>query len=266
MHSHFSPTIINRMDVIFAKAAPAPSHHYSRLLKRNKASEQPSTEEFFAVKPPSSPHLYTPRGIIKGHRRTNSEVPPESPNGGKLRNSVLSKTTEKSHFELSAELTTSLHQRLEDIVQHLDSTQRQDLTILIEKLKSETQAAKAEANLLKQETEQMKSALKDSEIRLEEAEVKCARLQTQVAMLTQENQELEVRASEDFRIERDLRDSISLSFDKDFPGDSVSSLQRELREKALENEKLQKMLNEALRELKSAKGRLKTVGDRGSLQ
>ena len=254
------------MDVIFAKAAPAPSHHYSRLLKRNKASEQPSSEEFFAVKPPSSPHLYTPRGIIKGHRRTNSEVPPESPNGGKIRNSVLSKTTEKSHFELSAELTTSLHQRLEDIVQHLDSTQRQDLTILIEKLKSETQAAKTEASLLKQETNQMQSALHDSEARREAAEVKCARLQTQVAILTQENQELEGRLSEDFRGGRDLRDSISLSFDKDFPCDSVPTLQRELREKSLENEKLQKMLNEAIRELKSTKGRLRAMEGRDSLQ
>ena len=242
------------MDIIFAKAAPSPSHHYSRLLRRSsKPTEAASTEEFFAVKPPSSPHLYTPRGIVKGHRRTNSELPPESPSSIRSGHSVLSRTTEKSHSELSAELMTSLHSRLEGIVGQLDSSQRQDLTELIEKLQAETQMAKADATLLKQETEQMKVALQNSDVKRQEAEARCARLQQEVEELTRENREYEVRVSE---IPRGmLQDSLSLSFEREVASETVSTLQRELREKTLENTKLHQLLTEATRELKSLKSR-----------
>lgn len=241
------------MEVIFAKAAPAPSHHYSRLLKRNSKPEPQSSEEFFAAKPPSSPHLYTPRGIAKGHRRTNSELPFDT-----VRPSVLlSNTGEKSHFDLSVELSTSLHSQLETIVSTLNSTQRSELTELVEKLQTETNAAKTEAAALKAEAEGIKQALKESEERRYQAEQKADKLEVQVAVLAQENNEFEVRLSEDPRLVKEFRDSISLSFERELTHETVTALQGEIKDKTMENERLQRRLNEALRELRQEKARLK---------
>lgn len=241
------------MDVIFAKAAPSPSHHYTRLLKRSKAQDTPVTEEFFAVKPPSSPHLYTPRGILKGHRRTNSELPPESPNSGKSSNSALSKTVEKSHSELSAELSLSLRTKLETIVSSLDSNQRKSLTELIEKLQRETQAAKTDVEGMKREVEVLRETLKEEEGKRLEAEGRCARLNSQVTVLMQEKKEFEARLSDDHP--RMLHDSLSLSFEREMASEALSSLQHELRDKASEGEKLQKKLSEVAKELLSLRSR-----------
>jgi hypothetical protein len=239
------------MDVVFAKATPAPAHHYSRLLKRNSKPEQPVSEDFFAAKPPSSPHLYTPRGLAKGHRRTNSELPIESLRPANL----LSKTTEKSHFDLSAELTSTIHDQLESLVSELDSTQRKELTELIEKLQTETQAAKAEAASRRQEAEAIRQAIKESEGRKMQAEQKADQLEIQVALLDQENNEFEVRLSEDPRLVREFRDSLSLSLERELASGTVATLQAEIRDKTAENERLQRTLNEALRELRTAKTR-----------
>lgn len=235
------------MDVIFAKAVPSPSHHYTRLLKRSKAPDPPSNQDFFAVKPPSSPHLYTPRGILKGHRRTNSELPPESPSSGQSSTSVLSKTVEKSHSELSAELSLNLRHKLESIVVHLDSNQRKSLTELIEKLQRETQAAKTEAETMQREVEGLREALGEEERRRLEAEGRCARLNSQVTVLMQEKRDFETRMSENHP--RMLHDSLSLSFERDIASETLSSLQRELQDKVTENSKLHQKLSSVAKEL-----------------
>ena len=235
------------MDVIFAKAVPSPSHHYTRLLKRSKAPEAPATQDFFAVKPPSSPHLYTPRGILKGHRRTSSELPPESPNSGKSSNSALSKTVEKSHSEISAELSLSLRGKLEGIVGNLDSNQRKGLTELIEKLLRETQAAKSEAETMQREVEGLREGLKEEESKRLEAEGRCARLNSQVMVLMQEKREFEVRLSGNQP--RMLHDSLSLSFDREIASENLFSLQRELQDKVSENSKLHQKLSAVAKEL-----------------
>lgn len=65
------------MDNIFAKASPPPSHSYAKLLTR-KQLHLSSSDNCFAKSTVKERHLYTPRGIIKGHRRTCS-IPTEEP-------------------------------------------------------------------------------------------------------------------------------------------------------------------------------------------
>jgi len=144
---------------------------------------------------------------------------------------------------------------LESLVSELDSTQRKELTELIEKLQTETQAAKAEAASRRQEAEAIRQAIKESEGRKMQAEQKADQLEIQVALLDQENNEFEVRLSEDPRLVREFRDSLSLSLERELASGTVATLQAEIRDKTAENERLQRTLNEALRELRTAKTR-----------
>lgn len=59
------------METIFAKAPVAQSHHYTLLLKR-KQLKNTESENCFAKSVGNRDHLYTPKGVNKGHRRALS--------------------------------------------------------------------------------------------------------------------------------------------------------------------------------------------------
>lgn len=59
------------MENIFAKAPVGQSHHYTLLLKR-KLIKSTEEETCFAKSIGSRDHLYTPKGVNKGHRRALS--------------------------------------------------------------------------------------------------------------------------------------------------------------------------------------------------
>lgn len=59
------------MESIFAKAPAAQSHHYTLLLKR-KQLKSTESENCFAKSVGNRDHLYTPKGVNKGHRRALS--------------------------------------------------------------------------------------------------------------------------------------------------------------------------------------------------
>ena len=150
------------MDVVFAKAAPSPKHHYSRLLHKEPA------EDFFEAKQAASPRLYTARGVTKGHRRTSSEVPPEAPTSPPVKPA-----------EAEGDLDESLSSRAVETIRQKKEVY-DEVVVLIRKLKSERDEAKEDAKASKEEVQNLKLALEEAELRRRETEAECARLRSQL--------------------------------------------------------------------------------------
>jgi hypothetical protein len=102
------------METIFAKAPAGQAHHYTLLLKR-KQLKNTASENCFAKSIGNRDHLYTPKGVNKGHRRALS-VQQEVPNTETVSSAPVLFKSETKHKVISRSPVTSL---LENELQEL---------------------------------------------------------------------------------------------------------------------------------------------------